>query len=135
MDGKRDGFASVQLDGNQLVAQTRSGMITLLDVENGGRALWRSRPGRAYQATLPPAFNSRGVFANDSGAIYGVDRATRALLWKYRAARRPQRAPVGGRTAHLHRKRGGAPHRSAPARNEQAHSGGPESDPFSGGRG
>ncbi len=51
MDGKRDSFASIQLDGNQLIAQTRSGMITILDAENGGRALWRSRPGRAYQAT------------------------------------------------------------------------------------
>ncbi len=83
MESKRDGFASVQLDGNQVVVQTRSGLITVLDAENGGRAAWRSRPGRTYEAVLPPAINSTGVFANDSGAVYGLDRATGSLLWKY----------------------------------------------------
>ena len=83
MDGKRDGFASIQLDGNQVIVQTRSGMVTVLDAENGGRALWRSRPGRAYQAVLPPTFNHRAVVTNDSGDIYGLDRETGAMQWKY----------------------------------------------------
>ena len=46
MDGRRDGFASVQVDGSQLIVQTRSGMITILDSDNGGRAMWRARPSR-----------------------------------------------------------------------------------------
>jgi outer membrane protein assembly factor BamB len=83
MDGKRDSFVSIQTDGGQLLAETRSGMTTLLDVERGGRTLWRGRPGRPYQATLPPALNSRSIFANDSGAVYALDRETGALQWKY----------------------------------------------------
>ena len=83
MDGKRDGFFSIQADGNQLIVQTRSGMITVLDVEDGGRALWRARPGRPYEAALPPAFNSRAVFTNDSGDIFGLDRRTGALHWAF----------------------------------------------------
>ena len=76
MDGRRDGFASIQIDGDQVIVQTRSGLMTLLDAENGGRALWRSRPGRAYEAELPPAYNSRSVFATDSGNIFVLDRDT-----------------------------------------------------------
>ena len=83
MESKRDGFASVQLDGNQVIAQTRSGLIALLDAENAGRALWRSRPGRIYEAVLAPAVNSHGVYVNDSGAVYGLDRVNGSLLWKY----------------------------------------------------
>jgi outer membrane protein assembly factor BamB len=83
MDGKRDGFFSIQADGNQLIVQTRSGMFSLIDAEDGGRALWRSRPGRPYQASLAPAFNSKCVFINDSGDIYGLERETGAVQWKY----------------------------------------------------
>ncbi|HVS34623.1 MAG TPA: PQQ-binding-like beta-propeller repeat protein [Gemmataceae bacterium] len=83
MDGKRDGFASIQLDHNQVIAQTRSGLIAVLDAANGGRTLWRSRPGRAYEAVLPPAINSWGVYVNDSGGVYGLDRATGQLQWRY----------------------------------------------------
>ena len=109
-------------------------MITILDVENGGRALWRSRPGRAYQATLPPAFNGRGVFANDSGAIYGLNRETGALQWKYElrvalsARCRRTNSTSTSKTWRLRLYRG------APARTEKARSGDPESDPFSRGR-
>jgi outer membrane protein assembly factor BamB len=83
MDGKRDAFTSIQLDGTQVIAQTRSGLVTVLDAENGGRALWRSRPGRSYQAALPPAFNSRQVFTNDSGDVYALDRQTGAVQWQF----------------------------------------------------
>ena len=83
MDGRRDGFASIQVSGDQLIVQTRSGLITLLDAANGGRALWRSRPGRQYQASLTPAYNSRCVLAVDSDHVYAVDRATGALQWSH----------------------------------------------------
>ena len=42
MDGRRDSFASIQVDGNQLIVQTRSGMISILQADNGGRAKWRA---------------------------------------------------------------------------------------------
>jgi len=83
MDGRRDRFASIQVSGDQLIVQTRSGLITVLDAENGGRALWRSRPGRAYQSGLPPTYNGRAVFASDSGKVFALDRETGALQWDY----------------------------------------------------
>ncbi len=83
MDGRLDGFANIQIVGDQVLVQTRSGLITLLDAENSGRALWRARPGRAYQAALPPTFNSRAVFTSDSGSLFALDRQTGALQWNH----------------------------------------------------
>ena len=91
MDGRRDGFASIQIAGDQVLVQTRSGLITVLDAENGGRALWRSRPGRAYQAELPFAYNTRTLFPTDSGNVFALDRDTGALQWQHALQRRPQR--------------------------------------------
>jgi outer membrane protein assembly factor BamB len=83
MDGRRDGFASIQVAGNQLVVQTRSGMITILDSDNGGRAKWRARTGRLYQADLPPAINTRSILTTDNGNLYALDRATGNLQWEH----------------------------------------------------
>ena len=112
MDGKRDGFASIQLDGNQLIAQTRSGMITVLDAENGGRARGgRGRAGPTRPSCLRPS----------TAGPCSPTTAAPSTAWTARPAHSsgrydctsPSRAPVGGRTAHLHRKRRGPPHRGA----------------------
>ena len=83
MDGRRDGFASIQVVGNQLVIQTRSGMITLLDSANGGRAKWRTRTGRLYQGALPPAINAKSILTTDNGNLYALDRETGILQWEH----------------------------------------------------
>jgi outer membrane protein assembly factor BamB len=83
MDGRRDGFASIQVAGNHLIVQTRSGMISVLDSENGGRAKWRARTGRLYQAGLPPAFNGKCILTTDNGNLYALDRETGALQWQH----------------------------------------------------
>ncbi|HBI46648.1 MAG TPA: hypothetical protein DDY78_27910 [Planctomycetales bacterium] len=83
MDGKRDGFTSIQVVGNQLIVQTRSGMISVLDADNGGRARWRARTGRLYQGALPPAFNAKSVLTTDNGNLFALDRETGALQWQH----------------------------------------------------
>ena len=83
MDGRRDGFSDIEIVGDQVLVQTRSGLVTLLDAENGGRALWRSRPGRAYEAVLPPAYNTRTIFTTDSGNIFALDRDTGSLQFTH----------------------------------------------------
>jgi outer membrane protein assembly factor BamB len=83
MDGRRDGFVSIQAAGNQLIVQTRSGMISVLDAENGGRAKWRARTGRLYQAALPPAFNAKCIITTDNGNLFALDRETGALQWQH----------------------------------------------------
>jgi outer membrane protein assembly factor BamB len=82
MDGRRDRFSSIQVDSGQLIIQTRSGLVTVLDGETG-RYLWRARPGRSYQQEIRPAFNSRAVFATDSMTMFSLDRNTGAEQWEY----------------------------------------------------
>jgi outer membrane protein assembly factor BamB len=83
MDGRRDGFANIQVVGNQLIVQTRSGMISILESDNGGRAKWRARTGRLYQAGLPPTVNTKSVFTTDNGNLYALDRETGTLQWQH----------------------------------------------------
>jgi outer membrane protein assembly factor BamB len=83
MDGRLDGFASIQVVGNELIVQTRSGMVSILESDNGGRAKWRARTGRLYQSDLLPAFNAKSIFTSDNGNLYALDRETGALQWQH----------------------------------------------------
>jgi outer membrane protein assembly factor BamB len=82
MDGRRDGFVSIEVNNGQLIAQTRSGLTTVLDGDTG-RALWRARPGRSYKQSVRPAFNNLTVFSSDGLTIYAIDRGTGSLEWQF----------------------------------------------------
>jgi outer membrane protein assembly factor BamB len=82
MDGRRDGFASIQIDGNDVIAQTRSGLVTLLDAETG-KTRWRTRVGKPYRPTLPLAFNSRSIFVINNAYLYALDRANGNTQWEF----------------------------------------------------
>lgn len=82
MDGRKDGFASIQFHDKFLVIQTRSGLITMLDAESG-RTMWRTRVGLPYQPALPLAINYHGVYIANGTYIYALDRDTGTLLWSF----------------------------------------------------
>jgi outer membrane protein assembly factor BamB len=82
MEGRRDGFASIQPEGDQLLVQTRSGMVAAVDALTG-RVLWRTRAGRPYQPTLPLAYNRRAVYYLNGTYLYALDRATGAVVWQF----------------------------------------------------
>src|SRR5262249_58173490 len=58
MEGRRDGFLSIQVAGKDLLVQTRAGLVVRLDAETG-RAHWRQRVGRPFQGGQGLAFNKR----------------------------------------------------------------------------
>lgn len=74
----RDGFYSVQIIPGerhpQLVLQTFSGEVILLDGETGD-ILWRNHPGTAYWAAQPVAFNSHSIFTTRRDELYILNRA------------------------------------------------------------
>jgi outer membrane protein assembly factor BamB len=82
MDGRRDGLATVQLHQGDLLVQTRSGLVTLIDAETGA-ALWRQRVGRTYVAQHALAFNSREIYVVNNVYLYALDRLTGAVNWYY----------------------------------------------------
>jgi outer membrane protein assembly factor BamB len=94
-DGRRDGLASVQLAGRQLLVQTRSGLVTALDAENGC-TLWRNRVGLAYARPVPLGFNRKSVFVVNGTDLYGLDRETGAKQWQISLPNGVSVAPVAG---------------------------------------
>ena len=83
MDGRRDGFRSIQPFGSQLLAQTRSGLTALLDAETG-RIIWQVRVGVPYRNLLAPTMNSYVVLAFNNGVVYGIQRTSGKVMWEYK---------------------------------------------------
>jgi outer membrane protein assembly factor BamB len=81
VDGRKDGFFSIQMAGNQVLVQTRVGLVVLLDAETG-RTLWRAQIGLPYQPSKPVGFNSKTVFVINGTNLHALDRATGRPLWQ-----------------------------------------------------
>jgi outer membrane protein assembly factor BamB len=94
-ESKRDGIATIQLTGRLLLIQTRSGLVTALDAENG-QTRWRTRVGRSYQRVLPLAFNRKSVFVVNGTNIYGLDRETGGKSWEMNLPEGVTSPPVAG---------------------------------------
>src|SRR5205823_6085746 len=94
MDGKRDGFFSVQHHNGQLIVQTRSGLVALLDAETGD-VLWQARVGQPYQVSVPLGFNSSYILVPRNLALFGLDRRTGNLMWQADLPRILSSQPVG----------------------------------------
>lgn len=89
----RDGIASVQIDGNDLFVQTRSGLVLRIDAETGVTH-WRTRVGNPYQSFRLLAINRRAVYAVNSTFVFALDRATGAVQWRFRATGGLSASPV-----------------------------------------
>jgi outer membrane protein assembly factor BamB len=81
-EGRKDGLATVQLAGKDLLVQTRSGLIVRMDAETGV-IHWRQRVGKAYAVTQGLAFNTRSVFAVNGLFLFSLDRATGRQRWRF----------------------------------------------------
>jgi outer membrane protein assembly factor BamB len=82
-DGERDGLMSVQFLGTDMLVETRSGLVVLMDPETGDTR-WRARVGTPYRTVRPPVANSKNVFVLNNGYLFALNRATGAVQWDYR---------------------------------------------------
>jgi hypothetical protein len=94
-ESQRDGVASMQLTGKQLLVQTRSGLVTALDAETG-RIQWSSRVGRSYQRPLPLAYNRKSVFVVCGTRVFSLDRDNGAQQWELVLTEGISAPPVAG---------------------------------------
>jgi outer membrane protein assembly factor BamB len=93
MDGRRDGFVSIQQHDKYVLTQNRSGLIHMLEAETG-RTLWRTRVGQAYRPTLPMAFNYRAVFVVNGTVLYALDHDSGRQLWQFQLPEGLSAGPV-----------------------------------------
>src|SRR5262249_36906063 len=83
--GQRDGLFSVQLlpakAGMQLIVQTFSGAVILLDAETGD-TLWRTTVGDPFAEGQPVGYNSSSIFTTRQDNLYILNRANgRQRVW------------------------------------------------------
>jgi outer membrane protein assembly factor BamB len=97
LDGRRDGFFSVQVLDDQLLVQTRSGGLVMLDAATGA-TLWRARHGIPYAVTQRPGYNKQSVFVANGSHLYALSRATGRLEWEFVLPDAPSAAPVADDT-------------------------------------
>ena len=99
--GRRDGILSFQMvplrQGKdlsfQLLVQTRSGLVTLINAETG-QTLWRTRVGAPYSGTYGAGANSRGIFVERGTRFFGLSRATGEVLWQLHLTAGATAAPL-----------------------------------------
>jgi outer membrane protein assembly factor BamB len=86
MEGRRDGLYTVQVlprkGGQELLVQTRSGAIVLLDGETG-RTRWSNRVGTPYRVSHPLAYNNSSIFVINNIQLYGMNRDTGRVEWEF----------------------------------------------------
>jgi outer membrane protein assembly factor BamB len=91
--GMRDGIFSIQVLPDQILVQMRSGMITVLNPEDG-TVQWHGPVGEPYRVTLAPGYNKRSIFVYSGVRLYSLDRKTGALQWQFDPPHAPGAPPV-----------------------------------------
>ena len=92
-DGRRDGLLSVQILSDQILVQTRSGMLVALNPADGS-AQWRAAIGLPYRALAPAAINDRSLFVYNGVRLFSLDRKTGQFQWELTPPNGPSAAPV-----------------------------------------
>jgi outer membrane protein assembly factor BamB len=106
-DRRRDGIFSVQVvdnpgqRGQQVLVQTRSGVVIALDGETGVTQ-WRARIGNPYTVSNLLGYNSPrdpeaghgSIFAINGIELYALDRVTGVIQWQFTLPHAPTAAPV-----------------------------------------
>jgi outer membrane protein assembly factor BamB len=92
-DGGRDGIYSVQVMGDQILVQMRSGILVALNPDDGTQQ-WRNLIGTPYRVTQPPGHNARSVFILSGARVYALDRKNGALQWWFDPPMMPAAPPV-----------------------------------------
>ena len=93
MAGASDGIQTVQVLGNQLLVQTRTGLISLLNAENG-QIIWQTRNRTPHRGLLGLGHNYNTIFGYNHTFVFGLDRANGKLKYIFDLHNMPSTAPV-----------------------------------------
>jgi outer membrane protein assembly factor BamB len=81
MDGRRDGIATIQNIGGQIIVQTAYGRVVCLDGATGA-ARWIALVGETYPVIYDVAYNDDLVLVSNATRIFGLDRADGVVRWE-----------------------------------------------------
>lgn len=93
MAGARDAISTAQVLGTQLLVQTRTGLIALLNGENG-QILWQVRSRVPFDGQHALGHNYNTIFGYNQTFAFGLDRATGELKYIFELSNLPSASPV-----------------------------------------
>jgi len=96
-DGQRDGLASVEMLGQQVLIQTRRGLVVFLDADSG-QTLWRTHVGRSYEVIRPPGYNASTIFVVRGTIVYFLDRGNGRIVQQLELPATAAAAPTADKT-------------------------------------
>jgi outer membrane protein assembly factor BamB len=92
-EGKRDGIFSVQVFDDVILAQTRSGLLTAVRLDDGS-IQWSVPVGVPYRVTHQVGRNAESVFVYNGTHLISLARGNGALQWVFNLSAAPSAAPV-----------------------------------------
>lgn len=92
IDPARDRVRYLVADEDVLVVQTRSGMVTAFDAENGKR-LWARQLGRRDAVSFPAVMNQDLALILSGSNLYAIRKFTGGLHWTLRVPVAPSTSP------------------------------------------
>jgi len=92
-DGRRDGLYSVQIFDDQILVQTRSGLVTAVRVDDGS-IQWSVPVGVPYRVTQLLGRNADSVFVYNGTHLIALARDNGALRWTFNLSASPSAPPV-----------------------------------------
>jgi outer membrane protein assembly factor BamB len=95
MDGRKDGFARILIDNEDLLVLTRSGMLARINAETG-KFYWKTRVGRPYTTTPTISANFRSVFVVMNAEASSIERERGTQEWRMDLPTGLSAAPVVG---------------------------------------
>jgi outer membrane protein assembly factor BamB len=96
---RRDGIFSVQIldqpggRGQQILVQTRSGLIVALDGDSGVTQ-WRARVGNPYTVSNLLGHNTKSIFAIIGMELFAINRSTGVVEWQFTLPHAATSSPV-----------------------------------------
>ncbi len=94
MDGRRDGFYSVQVFEDVIIAQTHSGTAVAINTADGSTR-WRVRIGIPYRVVQLVGLTPQSVLAYGGMELFALDRNTGAVQYQVTPAGVPTAPPAG----------------------------------------
>lgn len=98
MDGRRDGIASIQSLGGQVIVQTLRGRIVCIDGASGD-VRWFTSVGEPFAVTHEVGFNDSLILVSNGTRIYGLDRADGSQRWELDLPATPSSPPAADNVA------------------------------------
>jgi outer membrane protein assembly factor BamB len=91
--GKRDGLLSVQVFDDQVLVQTRSGLVSVIRMQDG-TIEWSVPVGIPYRGAVPLGRNRDSVFVIHGRQLYVLNRRTGTVQWTFSLPYAASAAPV-----------------------------------------